>query len=43
MLSVKASLIDDAKLLAVNETGDAFEEAMGVIVPPRHKIKPEKE
>lgn len=34
--------IEDAKLLEVDETGDAFERAMGVVVPPKEKPKPEK-
>lgn len=34
--------IEDAKLLEVDETGDAFERAMGAVVPPKEKAEPDK-
>ena len=34
--------IEDAKLLEVDESGDAFERAMGVVTPPINHPKPER-
>jgi hypothetical protein len=34
--------MEDAKLLDVDESGDAFERAMGVVVPPKHQAEIDK-
>lgn len=34
--------IEDAKLLEVDESGDSFERAMGVVVPRKDKPQPDK-